>query len=156
QRFARPGRRGIRPIGMGVVSRATERFAVSIGRSVPVRRMLAGPGTIRTRRFDPVAAPPRWWIPPVEPGADTTTGWSGEARSDAMVASGELPRRGLARAARRVPTEDTYDPGAFSTRMRGTPIRPRRIKEVSDVGQLSRGPDRLVRPRRAPSESAAA
>ncbi len=52
-----------RTLGIGIVGMAAQRFAAGVARPVEIRRQLAGPGEIRPRGFEPVSAPPRWWVP---------------------------------------------------------------------------------------------
>jgi len=49
--------------GIGIVASAARRFAAGVARPVEIRRQLAGPGEIRPRGYEPVSAPPRWWVP---------------------------------------------------------------------------------------------
>ncbi len=149
RRFARPGPGGQvrRTVRLGLVGAAARRFAAGVARPVAIRRQLAGPGDIRPRQFDPISRPPRWWVPP-EPDADAVTRTWGLSSGDSEET---LPKRGLPRAARSVPTEDNHAPGEFSATMRGTPIRVRRIKEVAEVGDVAGGGTRLMPP--APSST---
>src|ERR1700712_2952483 len=113
-RLRRPGRPAhLRTTStLGLVGQSAARFAAGTARPVAVRRALAASATVPARSVAQSAEvrPPRWWTPTASPDTD----------GSALAA--ELPTRGLARAARQVPTDNQQrSPGTIAGGLVSTP-----------------------------------
>ena len=112
-RMRRPGpvlgRR--RPSPIGSVASSSVRFSAGWGRSVSVRRALAGPAaTISVGSGPADVQPPRWW--------SQVSG----ARSTA--APPDVSTRGLPRMLDRVPDQSSYRPGTGTSRLAPSTVAP--------------------------------
>ncbi|MEO6887104.1 MAG: hypothetical protein ABI232_12590, partial [Jatrophihabitantaceae bacterium] len=145
-RMRRPGPplgrlRSSRP---GSVASAVQRFAASMSRPIAVRRTLEGPAAVPVHSPSGSAvAPPRWWTP--ERVADPDPSGS--------VAVADLPARGLPRAVRRVPNEQTWRPGGIAAGMRPDVVQVGRPAAVTAAGPMLTQQDhaRLTPSRPAPA-----
>lgn len=159
QRLRRPGRPGlIRSVGLGLVAESSSRFAAGTARPTVVRRALAASATVAARSIGQAEIrPPRWWTPrlPDEGMAAADSAPAPGRRSPAAVS---LPPRGLARAARQVPTDNQpRSPGTIAGSLVSTAIPVRRMEEVVAAGPMTSSHEqrRLHAPRRAPAPSVA-
>ncbi|MCL2781293.1 MAG: hypothetical protein FWD74_07365 [Actinomycetia bacterium] len=126
-RFPGPAAGRERRFPIGVVAASAQRFAAATGRPAVLRRALAVADPITPRMHTAAASVtlPRWWTPNDVPRVPAE-----EARA--------LPRRGLPRAARQVPNEQTYTPGAIAESLISTEARVRRLAETAAVGSVVR------------------
>src|SRR6185437_16140573 len=124
----RTGRDRRGPIGK--LAASSMMFAAAAGRAVPVRRALAAqPAALVGGLGGAAVAPPRWWVPQAEAAVDVSP------RRDLLTR--DLPPRGLPRAVRRVPDEQSWRPGGFASSLVGSDIRVRPTAEVSAAGRLA-------------------
>ncbi len=173
QRLRRPGRPGLaRPVGLGLLAESSIRFAAGTARPTVVRRALAASATVAARSLGQAEVrPPRWWTPRVpDEAADADSGSSGRTAAGAAghssgssghsaPAAVSLPPRGLARAARQVPTDDQpRSPGTIAGGLVSTAIPVRRMEEVVVAGPMTSSHEqrRLQAPRPAPPPGSAA
>ncbi|MCW2528948.1 MAG: hypothetical protein JWM76_3808, partial [Pseudonocardiales bacterium] len=158
-RLRQPGPLGRpRPAPIGSVAAAATRFAIGTGRSRPIRRLLAGPGSVPVHSIRAVdVRPPRWWTPDaavLRTRADATHS-AQAAEPDPAIALGA---RGLPRAVQKVPDEKSWTPGRITDRMVSTAVPVRRLQEVTAAGPMLTSHDRarLVAPVRARAANVAA
>ncbi|WP_370250067.1 hypothetical protein [Nocardioides sp.] len=163
-RLRRPGPPLGRPLPtrVGSLASSVQRFASSVGMPVDVRVAMRGPGLSHGTR------PPRWWVPAapteIEPATGAVIGRSVAPAARWLAGSGTvsgLPERGLPRAARGVPDEDSYSPGGIVGGLRPETVRVRRHPEVTATGpMLTSGDQRRLSAstvrRRVRAEAAAA
>ncbi|MDT4902887.1 MAG: hypothetical protein QOH52_903, partial [Pseudonocardiales bacterium] len=143
QRMRRPGPPlgRLRPARPGSVASSVQRFAAATSRPIRVRRALEGPAALSVHPTSGPIAPPRWWTP------------TRAAERDSLppVAVAELPARGLPRAVRRVPNEQTWTPGGIAVGMKADVVQVPRRAEVTAAGPMLMQQDRarLTPPRAA-------
>lgn len=139
RRLRRPGPRlgTPRPSPIGSVASSSVRFARGWGRSVEIRRALAGPATpIQVRARDDLVRPPRWWTPR-SLGHESTTVDDVESRA-----------RGLPLMVRRIPADPAHQPGAARARYAPVTVRVRVTEDVRAAGRMTTAADH-ARPRSA-------
>jgi hypothetical protein len=134
-----------RPSRIGSIASSSGRFAAALARPIPVRQRLQGPEIARVHSFrDAGAQPPRWWYP--EPAATPE-----QARPPRhfgrpeRLAREQLPRRGLPRAAHRMPDEQTrlsMTPGGIVESLVSTVAPVRRMDAVVAAGPMLTSHDR--------------
>ena len=142
-----------RPAWIGSVASSSARFAAGTARPVAVRRMLGGPEVVTARSYrDAYVAPPRWWTPaePEPDAASVAPPAQTLRRSPGQAAA--LPARGLPKAVRRVPNEQTYTPGGIVAGLHAEVINVRRSEATVAAGPMLMNHDRQ---RLAPSRDAA-
>ncbi len=118
----RSGRQRAFPIG--ALAAKIHRFAATTQRPSALRRAVAAADPIAVRQHTSAAeaiAPPKWWSPEDVPQVSLQT-------------ASALPPRGLPRAVRRVPNEQTYTPGGISRSLVPAEVRVRRVAETAAVG----------------------
>ncbi len=133
-----------RPALIGSLASSCSRFASATARPVAVRRSLGGPEVVRVRSFrDANVAPPRWWTGPEpeveEPGAPTPA--PPAIRRESAAAA--LPARGLPKAVRRVPNEQTYTPGGIVAGLHAEVVNVRRSDATVAAGPMLMNHDRV-------------
>ncbi|MEO9140181.1 MAG: hypothetical protein ABI345_14085, partial [Jatrophihabitans sp.] len=147
RRLRRPGMPAghQRPARLGSIASAVTRFAASTSRPVTMRRALQGPASVAVPTSSASeVAPPRWWTPTHTEHADST-------------GVDELPARGLPRAVRRVPNQETWTPGGIATGMRPDIVNVRRPAAVTAAGPMLMQQDKArLTPRQGPVQSPAA
>jgi hypothetical protein len=129
-----------RPARIGSIASSAVRFAAATSRPIAFRRALSGPEVRHIRSYrDAAVLPPRWWLPPAEP---TTGGRSWRGRRDGAhhgarhVKTQELPARGLPKAVRRTPNEQSWTPGGIVESLGATVAQVRRFEAVSAAGAM--------------------
>jgi len=146
----------VRPARIGSVATSAARFAAGTSRPVPVRRALAGPEVTPVHRYRDVAVtPPRWWAPTVQYlGAESARHVDAAPaggrprrplhRTAAPVSVSDLPARGLPRAVRRVPNEETWTPGRIADTLTPTVVPVRRMDAVAAAGPMLSSQERAA------------
>ncbi|MDP9093586.1 MAG: hypothetical protein M3N95_11805, partial [Actinomycetota bacterium] len=141
-RLPGPPRGRERPSRIGSVASSSIRFAAAAGRPAEVRRSLRGPGLARVNSFSEAGTrPPRWWTPPEAAFAPDHEG-ARTASFTREVRGGDLPERGLPRAVRNVPNEQTWTPGGIVGSLVSSVAPVRRLDEVSAAGAMLTQHDR--------------
>ncbi|HZZ95421.1 MAG TPA: hypothetical protein VFE19_00285 [Jatrophihabitantaceae bacterium] len=145
-RLPGPPRARSRPSRIGSIASSSARFAAGTARPIAVRRALAGPDVVPVRSYrNAGVAPPRWWTPEAEAPREVATRRS--------FTPAELPARGLPRAVRRVPDQQTWTPGGIVAGLHAEVANVRRMDATTAAGPMLMAHDRA---RLAPSKRAAA
>src|SRR5699024_1652278 len=121
---------------VGRLGRASQQLAAGLARPGAFRRTVQTPSALRPGNDAAgTVAPPPWWTPearqarrrgrsPVEPATHAPTS----------------PPRGLPRAVRRGPNQETRTPGGIVSSLVSHVARVRRLQEVIAAGQLAEPP----------------
>ncbi|WAX57733.1 hypothetical protein M6B22_02935 [Jatrophihabitans cynanchi] len=134
-----------RPSRIGSIASSSGRFAAALARPIPVRQRLQGPQLARVNSFrDAGTQPPRWWFPEPAAAAEQPRPARHFGRPE-RLSGDQLPRRGLPRAAHRMPDEQTRlstTPGGIVESLVSTAAPVRRMDAVVAAGPMLTSHDR--------------
>jgi hypothetical protein len=138
-----------RPARIGSLASASQRFAAALSQPVHIRGGLRGPRVVPAPPLrGATTRPPRWWRPVTRIEPVRARRWLNAG------VSVSIPRRGLPRAARRVPNDAAHPPGVILDNLVSTAAPVRRHPETAAAGPMTTSHDvaRLTPPARpAPS-----